>query len=118
MTGIRPCAKFAGFPGSDARTMSLVAPSVQPSAISVLPTTFAVAVSGSRLFRRVNANPVAPSKYEFRSTRAVSSVATMTGRGDPENRGGVGVDSSLMVSATGAHQVTWHAPANPSAVSP
>ena len=112
-TGIRPCAKFAGFPGWDARTISLVAPSCPASTSSVLPTTSAVAVSGSRLVRRVNENPVAPSKYAFRSTRVVAPGAISIEGASPENRGAVGVESPFMMSAAPAHQIVECLPFHP-----
>ena len=85
--------------------MSFVAPSLPARTSNVLPITSAVAVSGSRLVRSVNENPSALSKHDFRSMRTVAPGATSIEGENPENRGAVGVESLLMMSAAPAHQV-------------
>ena len=114
-TGIRPCAKFAGFPGSDARTTSLVAPSFPACTSNVLPNASAVAVAGSRLVRTVNEYPLAPSKYESSSTRLLAPGAISIEGANPENRGAVGVESLPMMSVAPADQVDECPPVHPSA---
>ena len=98
VTGITPCAKLAGSPGTDARTTKPVSPSRPASTTNLLPIAVAVAVSGSRLLRRVNEHSAPPSKYVLRSTRSVVPGATSTGGGFRTNCGDVGVESAVMSS--------------------
>ena len=98
VTGITPCAKLAGSPGTDARTTKPVSPSRPASTTNLLPIAVAVAVSGSRLLRRVNEHSAPPSKYVLRSTRSVAPGATSIGGGFRTNCGDVGVESAVMSS--------------------